>query len=391
MPDRFADAIVVAAGASRRMGGPDKLHEPILGRPLLRWAVDAMARAETVRRVVLVVAPSQVDRYRSLVWAPERELTVVAGGEHRSDSVRAGVDATDARVVLVHDGARPLASPALADTVALAAERHGAAVPVIPVVDSLKRTANGFVADSVERSGLVRAQTPQGARRELLVDAFAATDATDAADGAGFSDEAGLLESRGVAVATVPGEALNVKVTEPADLEVVRAIAVARDGSLASRVGFGQDSHQFGAGDGLWLGGLLFEGWPRLHGHSDGDVALHSLATAFLAAATDTDLGRVFPDSDPSTAGAPSAHFLAEVMDRVARAGWQAAGAQVSLVGARPRLGGDRLDQIRAQIAQLTGLAPENVAVVASTGNLSGDEGAGRAISASAFVTIVRR
>jgi 2-C-methyl-D-erythritol 2,4-cyclodiphosphate synthase len=155
-------------------------------------------------------------------------------------------------------------------------------------------------------------------------------------------------------------------------------------------VGFGQDSHQFGPGDGLWLGGVLFDGWPRLHGHSDGDVALHALATAILAAAGMGDLGRLFPDSDRSGAGAASAGMLADVIGRSRGAGWQPGSLQVSLVGARPRLGAERLEQMRARIADLTGVALDSVAVVASSGNLSGDEGAGRAISASAVVTMVR-
>jgi 2-C-methyl-D-erythritol 4-phosphate cytidylyltransferase/2-C-methyl-D-erythritol 2,4-cyclodiphosphate synthase len=385
VPDSFAEAVVVAAGSSRRMGGADKLAEPILGRPLLRWAIDAMVLARSVRHVVLVVAPVQVDRMRSVGWLADGDLTVVGGGDRRSDSVLAGVQATDADVVLVHDGARPLASPALADEVARAAARHGAAVPVIPVVDSLKRASDGRLAGSVDRAGIVRAQTPQAARRALLVDAYGA------AGNADFSDEAALLESRGVPVATVPGDPLNIKVTEPADLELVRAIATARSGTYASRVGFGQDSHQFGPADGLWLGGVLFDGWPRLHGHSDGDVALHALATALLAASGLGDLGRLFPDSDRSTTGAPSAGLLADVIGRARRARWEPAGVQLSLVGARPRLGAERLEQMRERISELTGLEPESVAVVASSGNLSGDEGAGRAISASAVVTMVRR
>jgi 2-C-methyl-D-erythritol 4-phosphate cytidylyltransferase / 2-C-methyl-D-erythritol 2,4-cyclodiphosphate synthase len=382
--DQYADAVVVAAGSSRRMGGADKLEAPILGSSLLRLAVESMAAAQSIRRVVLVVAPQKVDRMRSVGWLLESKLTVVAGGDRRTDSVLAGLRATDADVVLVHDGARPLASPALTDSVAGAAARHGAAVPVIPVVDSLKRASNGRLAGGVDRDGFVRAQTPQGARRTLLLDAYAA------AGGADFSDEAALLDSHGVPVATVPGEAFNIKVTEPADLDLVRAIATARAGHAESRVGFGQDSHQFGPGDGLWLGGVLFEGWPRLHGHSDGDVALHALATALLAASGLGDLGRLFPDSDRSTLGAPSARLLADAIDRTREAGWQAASVQVSLVGARPRLGAERLERIRARIAELTAVGQESVAVVASSGNLSGDEGAGRAISASAVVTMVR-
>jgi 2-C-methyl-D-erythritol 4-phosphate cytidylyltransferase / 2-C-methyl-D-erythritol 2,4-cyclodiphosphate synthase len=380
----IADAVIVAAGASRRMRGMDKLEANVLGRPLLSYAVEAMDLASTVRRIVLVAAPGQVSRLRSAHWLRQHQAQVVPGGESRSASVLAGVRAADASIVLVHDGARPLASPALADRVARAALETGAAVPVVPLVDAVKRLAGELVAGSVEREGLVRAQTPQGARRELLLEAFAA------ARGASFSDEAGLLESQGVSVVSVPGEPLNLKVTEPDDLELVRAIVAARSVPGEPRVAVGQDSHPFGPADGLRLGGISLEDSPRLYGHSDGDVALHALASALLAGAGLGDLGRLFPATDEATRGAASSELLAVALRHVAAAGWRPTAAQVSIVGARPRLGASRLEDMRDRLAELLGLVPDAVAVVASSGNLNGAEGAGLAISASAIVTLVR-
>src|SRR5512141_43060 len=367
---RYADAVIVAAGGSTRMGGVDKMSEQLLGRSLLQWSVEQMAAAQSVGRVVVVARPERVDELAATPWLSA--ATVVAGGERRSDSVRAGVAVATAEVVLVHDGARPLASPALADAVAAAAARHGAAVPVLPVVDSLKRDHGTTLGATVDRDGLVRAQTPQGARRALLLDAFAA-----AGDEA-FSDEAALLESRGVPIATVPGEPANLKVTEPADLELVRAIAAGRYSAGGDEAGFhfglGQDSHGFGPDDGLWLGGVLIPDAPRLYGHSDGDVVLHALANALLAACGLPDLGRVFSSTDAATAGIASSHLLEEVVRRAEQAGWRVGRAQVALVGARPKLGGRWLDEMRGRISQLLGLEVEDVALTASTGNLNGAE-----------------
>jgi 2-C-methyl-D-erythritol 4-phosphate cytidylyltransferase/2-C-methyl-D-erythritol 2,4-cyclodiphosphate synthase len=313
-----------------------------------------------------------------------RGATVVAGGAQRSDSVRAGVQATTGDVVLVHDGARPLATSLLADAVALAAAEHGAAVPAIPVVDSLKRASGEFLAESVDRAGLVRTQTPQGARRDLLLDAF------ERAGAATFSDEAALLEAAGVPVATVPGEAANIKVTDADDLAMVRALA--RSGDAADeRFGFGEDTHGFGPGDGLMLGGIEVADAPRLYGHSDGDVVLHSIATAILSAAGMGDLGRLFPASDRSTRGIASSQLLAEAVRQAGDRGWRVGRAHVSLVGARPRLGGKRIDEMRDRVATLLGTDADGVAIVASTGNLSGSEGAGRVIRATALVTVVRQ
>lgn len=376
----FADAVIVAAGGSTRMAGSDKVAEPLLGRSLLQWSVENMAAAQTVARVIVVARPDRVADLAAQPWLSD--ATVVAGGERRSDSVRAGVTAATAEVVLVHDGARPLASPALADAVANATAQHGAAVPVVPVVDSLKRDNGATLGESVKRDGLVRTQTPQGARRQLLLDAMAA------AGNVAFSDEAALLESQGIAIATVPGEPRNIKVTLPQDLEMVRALA---RGGAETRVGLGQDSHAFGPDLGLWLGGIQIEAAPRLYGHSDGDVILHAIATAILSATGNGDLGRLFPSDDRQTTGIASSDLLREAIAKAGQSGWAVESAQVSVVGARPRLGGQRLDAMAANVCGLLAVDRDSVAITASTGNLSGDEGAGRVISATALIGLRRR
>jgi 2-C-methyl-D-erythritol 4-phosphate cytidylyltransferase/2-C-methyl-D-erythritol 2,4-cyclodiphosphate synthase len=379
-PMPYADAVIVAAGTGSRMGGIDKAALAIAGRPMLRWAVDAMRAATSVRRIVVVTAPERIDAVRALPWlAPD--VTVVAGGSRRQDSVAAGVRSTDAEVVLVHDAARPLASSALADRVAEAAARHGAAIPVLVVPDSLKRVVDGIITTAVDRTGICRAQTPQGARRDLLLGAVEAlSDGPET-----FGDEAELLARHGVAVAIVHGEPAALKVTDPADLPVAEAFA--RGGPR--RTGWGTDSHPFGAADGLRLGGLEIAEAPRLHGHSDGDVALHALCDALLGAARMGDLGRLFPAGDPRTRGIDSRQLVREVVARLGSVGLMPARADLDIRGARPRLGGARLDHIAATIADLLGIDADAVAVSASTGNLSGDEGAGRVISATALVEVV--
>ena len=383
----YADAVIVAAGASSRMGGIDKSRASIGGRPALRWAVDAMRGSAAVRRIIVVTAADRLTELRAEPWMSEADVSVVAGGARRQDSVARGVRAADAEVVLVHDAARPLATSALADRVAEAAAAHGAAIPVIPVADSLKLVANGVVAGTADRSTLFRAQTPQAARRGLLL---AAIDAW--ADGPElFGDEQELLARNGVPVVTVPGEAAALKITESADLDAVRALArnaAAEPAPAAVRYAWGTDSHPFGSLDGLRLAGLDFPEAPRLHGHSDGDVALHAVCDGLLAAARMGDLGRLFPAGDAATRGVDSRDLLREVVARVAVAGIRPMSLDLTITGARPRLGGTRLDGMRAILAELLGVDPVAVAVQASSGNLSGDEGAGRTISASALVGV---
>lgn len=155
-----------------------------------------------------------------------------------------------------------------------------------------------------------------------------------------------------------------------------------------SRVGLGLDSHPFGPGAPLRLGGIEIAGAPRLYGHSDGDVALHALADALLGAAGLGDLGRLHPADGRTPEGVASAELLRDIVGTLAGGGWRVGTADVTIVGARPRLGG-RLDDMRAAIAILLGVDVASVSVKASTGNLSGDPGAGRAIVAQAIATLL--
>ena len=155
-----ADVIVVGAGASSRMGGTDKLAAEVGGRPLLAWTLDALAASPVVGRTIVVTSAERRDALAEAPWLPPGVLEVVAGGARRQESVRAGFAAFDRHVpdetgvVLVHDAARPLVDPALVTAVAEATARHGAAIPIVPVAETLKRIDGDRVGETVERSGL---------------------------------------------------------------------------------------------------------------------------------------------------------------------------------------------------------------------------------------------
>lgn len=386
-----ADAIVVAAGASRRMGGIDKVLVPVAGRPLLAWTLDALAAAPGVHRIVVATSAERVREVAAAPWLPESVVAVVAGGVRRQESVAAAfaaLDGSDDRVVLVHDGARPLVPAELVAAVIAAAARHGAAIPVVPVAETVKRVDRDgeTVVETVDRHDLVTAQTPQAARAGLLREAWAA----NPADGpVTFTDEAALLEAARIPVHAIPGDPMNLKVTVPYDLDRAAALLAPGHsvGGVATRVGFGGDSHPFGPGEPLALGGISIAGAPRLHGHSDGDVVLHAVADALLGAAGQGDLGRLFPAGPSTPRGIASGELLAAVVVRIRSAGYAPLSVDVTIVGARPRLAG-HLDAMRDAVASLLGLAPSAVDVKASTGNLAGMEGAGRGISAQAVAVV---
>ncbi len=374
------------------MAGLDKLEVELGGRPLLARTLAAVAAAETVERIVLVGRPERIAALREAPWLPPSVVAVVPGGGRRQESVAAGIAALDrldglggdalgsrvaARVVLVHDGARPLVSPTLVDAVARAADRHGAAIPVVTVTDTVKRIRGGRVVETVDRSDLALAQTPQGFRRGLIAAAYR----RHPPDGPWtWTDEAALFEAARIPVHVLPGEATNEKVTVPADLRWLAAVAL-EGAPCRHRVGIGVDRHPFGPGSPLALGGVVIEGAPRLHGHSDGDVALHAVADALLGAAGLGDLGRLFPPGPATPEGIASTTLLSEVVGRVRGRGLRLHALDLTIVGARPRLG-PHLGAMKAAIAALCGLEPERVSVKASTGNLDGMEGAGRGISA---------
>ena len=239
------DAVVVAAGASRRMGGRDKLDAELLGRSILRWSIEVLAEAG-VERIVVVTSPWRIPDLAAAPWLPGCVVAVVAGGERRQESVAAGVAALAETappepalpgpanrgaaagrspgldsVILVHDAARPLASAALVRAVAEATASHGAAIPVLPVTETLKRLDGDVIGETVDRTDVVAAQTPQGVRRSLLERAYAAfpPDGPET-----WTDEASLLEACRIPVHAISGEATNLKVTVPVDLERARAM-----------------------------------------------------------------------------------------------------------------------------------------------------------------------
>jgi len=220
----YASVVIVAAGRGERFGQPAKVLAPVGGRPVLAWSLSAAAAARNVREVVIVAGLHTEADIRVLVksWRWHVPVTVVPGGERRQDSVAAGVAAVSCQseVVLVHDGARPLAATALFEACAREARISGAVIVAIPVADTLKRVRDGSVETTVPRAGLWAAQTPQGFRREMIHGAVARGQGM----GVEFTDEASLLEALGYPVRIVPGARTNLKVTHPEDLELVDAL-----------------------------------------------------------------------------------------------------------------------------------------------------------------------
>jgi 2-C-methyl-D-erythritol 4-phosphate cytidylyltransferase len=220
----FADAIILAAGSSTRMGR-DKLLMEVGGIPLVGWTVRAAVGAESVRRIIIVARADRIEAVRHELWHRDMPVTVVVGGPRRQDSVAAGVEAADGEILLIHDGARPLLTSGLFDRVAFAARANGAAVPVVPVPESMRRMTHGRIVSILDRTDLYRSQTPHGIQRRVLMEVYKSHDPRGPKT---FIDETTLVQSAGVVVSTVPGEPANLKVTLPGDEELAFALLEAR-------------------------------------------------------------------------------------------------------------------------------------------------------------------
>ena len=322
--DEIVYTIVVAGGSGRRFGGP-KQYELLGGRRVLDWAV---ATARNAGAGVVLVVPA----------ADAAHEGGVAGGGTRSDSVRAGLAAVppEATIVCVHDGARPFADAALFQRViAAVAEGADAAVPGTALADTVKQIdGQGRVRGTPPRDTLRAVQTPQAFRASVLRAAHAA--------GGDATDDAALVENAGGTVVVVPGDLRNRKITDPGDLQWAREQLGEGQGHTMShiRVGQGFDIHRFSDDPArpLVLGGVVFEGNPGLHGHSDADAAAHAVTDALLGAAGLGDIGEHFPDTDPQWKGADSIELLRHAAGLVRAAGWTVGNVDCAVVCEAPKL-----------------------------------------------------
>jgi 2-C-methyl-D-erythritol 4-phosphate cytidylyltransferase/2-C-methyl-D-erythritol 2,4-cyclodiphosphate synthase len=355
------------------------------GGPAIRPSLGLFADHADIHFVQPVIHPDDRGAYDRSA-AGLAVLPPVFGGATRQASVRAGLEALAARkpeFVLVHDAARPFASPALVSRAIVAAAATGAAVPVLPVADTVKTVDSaGRVTGTIDRTQLRVVQTPQSFRFAALLDAHRRAAAANRTD---FTDDAALAEWAGLSVSTFEGEVGNVKLTMPEDFARAEA---ARMAALADvRIGSGTDVHQFTTGDHIWLGGVRIPHSRGVTGHSDADVVLHALVDAILGALADGDIGMHFPPSDPQWKGASSDKFLTFAVERVRARGGIIAHLDATVICEAPRIGPHR-ETIRARIAEIAGVSVDRVALKATTSEKMGFTGRGEGIVAFATATV---
>jgi 2-C-methyl-D-erythritol 4-phosphate cytidylyltransferase/2-C-methyl-D-erythritol 2,4-cyclodiphosphate synthase len=379
-------AVVVAAGQGLRAGGDlPKQFRRIAGQTLLEHALSAFVGAPKVAFVQPVIRPDDLALVGTLISGID-VLTPVSGGATRQASVRAGLEALEPRspdIVLVHDAARPFASTSLIARAIETAERTGAAIPALPVTDTVKRIdATGIIEATLDRNSIRLVQTPQAFAFPALLEAHRRAALQGRND---FTDDAALAEWAGMKVAVFEGEPGNVKLTTPEDFMRAEAQQFSALGDV--RTGSGLDVHAFGPGDHVTLGGIRIPNDKALTGHSDADVALHALTDAVLGALAEGDIGAHFPPTDPQWRGASSDRFLAFAVERVRARGGRIAHLDLTVVCETPRIAAHR-DLMRANIARLARIDVERVAVKATTSEKLGFTGRGEGIVANATATV---
>ena len=379
-------AIIVAAGSGSRAGdGPPKQFRLVGGKPVLRHSVDAFAAHPQIDAIVVVVADGQeVDVSQTV--AGQQNLTIVIGGATRRQSVHNGLQHLQKKreitKVLIHDAARPFLPQKVIDDLIAALESHKAAVPALPVTDSLARSHDGATLSvSESRDGLWRIQTPQAFDLNAICSAH---DQWDVAQEA--TDDARMAMAAGFSVALIPGDEHLAKYTFPSDFQPQ---AKHNAPMQTFRTGTGYDVHRLVENEELWLCGIKIEHDKGLSGHSDADVALHALTDAILGAAALGDIGDHFPPSDPQWRGASSDRFLAHAAGLVAAKGYAIANVDVTIICEAPKIGPHR-EVMRQRTAEILQIDIDAVSIKATTTERLGYTGRGEGIAAQAVATLMK-
>ena len=384
--------IVVAAGRGARLGAAaPKQYLNCAGKPLLCHALEALASAHDFCAATVVIHPDD----RGLYEAALKFLSPAAaslfgppafGGASRQQSALAGLEAQRAAapdIVLIHDGARIFPSRALVERAILAAERCDAAIPAIPLADTVKQVDGaGRVVASPDRASLRAVQTPQAFRFDLILEAHARALSEGVAD---LTDDGAVAAWAGHATHVFEGDPENAKVTTMQDFRAAEARLL--DAASDVRVGQGFDVHAFAPGDCVWLGGVRIPHDRALAGHSDADVALHALADALYGALGEGDIGAHFPPSDPDWRAAASSIFLGHAAARARARGGIIAHLDATLICEAPKIGPHR-EAMRARIAEIAGVAIDRVGVKATTSEGLGFTGRREGIACLASATI---
>lgn len=370
-------AIIVAAGRGERAGGDlPKQVQPLAGKPVFEWSVDAFRDHAKIDQIILVVPPKLSEEISNRT---DDIVTIVAGGSSRTDSVKAGLNAcrlSEQDLVLIHDAARPGLGQGMISRLINAMDRADAAAPALPVSDALKRASDKQLT-TIDREGLFRVQTPQIFRYGNICEALSQANE--------LVDDLAAIEAKNGKVALVDGSERLAKITYPEDLKRLETLLM--PSAPAPRFGSGFDVHAFEPGDEVILCGVRIPHDQKLTGHSDADVAWHALTDAILGAAALGDIGDHFPPSDPQWKGVASEVFLKHAVEQAAVAGWVLSSCDLTVICEAPKVKPHR-DAMRTETARVTGLPIDAISIKATTTEGLGFTGRREGVAAQASAVL---
>ncbi len=379
-------ALIVAAGNGRRAGqSVPKQYSRIGPKTILALTLEKFVNHPLIDQILVVIGKDQEDLFNQSLEGIAGDIIWCTGGETRQKSVFAGLkhlSATPPDKVLIHDCARPFVSPAVIERIVANLDTHTAVLPTIGLGDTVKRLKPGCSLQTVDRSELFRAQTPQGFKFKEILNAHRKADLEKENI---FTDDASIAEWANIDVEMVAGTWENFKITTPEDIE--RATMLIAPPIPDIRCGEGFDVHKFGPGDHLTLCGIHIPFDQCLIGHSDADVALHALTDALLGAIAAGDIGSHFPPSDPQWRGQSSDMFLSHACKLVADNNATILNMDVTIICQQPKIGPFR-QQMREKIAAITRTDITRISVKATTTEGLGFTGRAEGIAARATVSI---
>lgn len=382
----LAAAIIPAAGSGTRMqAAMPKQYLSLAGKPILVHTVSAFVSCQEISQIIIVVPSGRQSETETLLdnhQLSRKKISVIVGGVRRQDSVLAGLKEVDPDIdiVLVHDAARPLISPELISRCYQETARSGAAIAAIPVKDTLKKgNSDHIVVDTIDRNALWQAQTPQGARKEFLLEAYDRLGTND------FTDESSLLEQAGIGVQLVVGAESNIKITRPEDLELAEKIMSKPYTTM--RIGHGFDAHRYEAGRKLVLGGIEIDHHRGLAGHSDADVLTHALCDAILGALGKGDIGSHFPDNDSTFKDILSLLLLDKIISMAEKEEFFLVNADITVICEAPKLA-QYIQQMKEKLASCCKTKIDHINIKATTTEKMGYTGREEGISCHAVVLL---
>lgn len=438
-------AVIVAAGSGKRMGGGiNKQYINIAGKPVLARSVQCFENDARVDDIIIVVRAGEEEKCRREIvnaYGFAKVTDIIAGGAERQDSVRTAIEliksrswaaafrqhseteaAPDSVYVLIHDGARPLITEDLTGAVLEACSVSGAAIPAVPLKDTVKLIAvsdSGTVVKSTPDRGSLRAvQTPQAFRLDIINRAYDLCSPDTV-----VTDDASLVEAAGMTVSVVQGDETNIKITTPGDVSLAELFLKQRNesaggiiqtntsrfalnehaysapaetlsdiSSMISRIprtGMGYDVHAFAENRKLILGGVDIPHERGLLGHSDADVLIHAVMDALLGAAALGDIGKHFPDSDPRYKGISSLLLLGHVADLLASNGWSIVNIDATVIAQRPKIA-PHIPAMKKNMAKVLKISESQINIKGTTTERLGFTGREEGIAAQSAAVIIK-